>query len=408
MTLHCIGINHQTASVELRERLTIDPEQLELSGAGWLNGLAMISTCNRIELYASVDEAETGNRLMEHWGNLTNVEPHQFERAIYQYEAHEAVAHLHRVAAGLESMVLGEPQILGQVARANERAIATQAADAPLKEMFSGAIRTGKRARTETRISQNPVSVSSIGVGLIKKQLGDLSSAHVAVIGAGEMAVLALKGLSGFGVGQITVVNRTVEKAQSLASRWGYSAAGLDQLPTLLSKFDAIVTATASTEPILLANDFGGLTQPITLVDLAVPRDIEPAANELSLVTLFDVDALKHEMAEGLAERKKEVPHVEAIIEEELERFRIWERESTVLPTVTALRQQAEQIRQKELARTLKYLGDVDPEMLKHIDKLSQTLVKQLLHRPTKALRDEAKNGTLNGLEETAQKLFDL
>ena len=250
--------------------------------------------------------------------------------------------------------------------------------------------------------------MSSIGVSLVKRHVMNIETDRVLVIGAGEMAQLAVKGLKSYGFKKITIVNRSKEKAEALAQRWGIEAEALADLKRILPEADALVTATSAPTPILNLADVADLTKPITMVDLAVPRDIDPACATSSWVQLYDVDALKHVVAEGLAERQKEVPFVEAILDEEKARFQAWEKESAVLPTLTAIRQQAEQIRQKELSRTLKYLGDVDPDMLKHIDKLSQTLVKQLLHRPTKALRDEARNGTLNGLDDSAKKLFDL
>lgn len=411
MKFHCIGINYQTAAVELRERVNMTHERLKIQFEqnDYLAAVAMISTCNRIELYCSVIEPVTdSNPLIEFWSGCCDVESDDFAGSLYHHQGDAAVHHLLRVSAGLESMVLGEPQILGQVTRACETAIANNTADALLKSIFQFAIRSGKRARTETKISRNPVSVSSMGVSLVKRHTHDKAEANVIVVGAGEMGRLAVKGLKAFGFNNITLVNRDVEKAKDLAGTWQIKAAGLDALEQLLPTADALISATSAPGSIIIPSQFEKCTQPVTLVDLAVPRDIDPACGDLPYVRLYDVDALRHEVAEGLAERQKEVPHVEAILAQEMERYEAWLKESTVYPTLTALRQQAEAIRQKELARTLKYLGDIDPSMLKHIEKLSQSLVKQLFHRPTMLLRDEARNGTLNGLEKSTQKLFDL
>lgn len=407
MKFFCVGLNHRTAPVELRERVSISHERLQerFFDDPAVGAVAMISTCNRIELYFS---AEDKTSLVPFWSNCSGVEPDEFSDLLYDYTDQAAVDHLLRVSAGLESMVLGEPQILGQVTRAYETAIANNTADPLLKSVFQFAIRAGKRARTETKISRNPVSVSSIGVSLVKRHTADFGNAHVLVVGAGEMALLAIKGLKSFGFQSITLVNRNVAKAQELAERWQINAAGLDALTQLLLSADALISATSAPDPIILPHQLKQVDHPITLVDLAVPRDIDPACGGLPHVQLYDVDALRHEVAEGLAERQKEIPFVESILSDELSRYEAWVNESAVHSTLTAMRQQAEQIRQKELARTLKNLGDVDPAMLKHVEKLSQSLVKQLLHRPTKLLRDEARNGTLNGLEESAKKLFDL
>ncbi|MFK7806152.1 MAG: glutamyl-tRNA reductase [Anaerolineae bacterium] len=409
MKFFCVGINHRTAPVELRERVSISHERLQdrFLETTVVNAVAMISTCNRIELYFSAD-GSAQNQLVSFWSDCCGVDQEIFADSLYSHEDEAAVNHLLRVSAGLESMVLGEPQILGQVTRAYETSIANQTADPLLKSVFKFAIRSGKRARTETKISRNPVSVSSIGVSLVKRHSADLANARILVVGAGEMALLAVKGLKSFGFNHITLVNRNQAKAQELAERWQINAAGLADLPKLLRTADALISATSAPNPIILTSHLNQLNHPVTLVDLAVPRDIDPACGNLPHVQLYDVDALRHEVAEGLAERQKEVPHVESILTEELGRYDEWLNESAVHSTLTAMRQQAEQIRQKELARTLKNLGDTDPAMLKHIEKLSQSLVKQLLHRPTKLLRDEARNGTLNGLEESAKKLFDL
>lgn len=410
MKFFCVGVNHRTASVELRERVSLSYKSLtkQFQAGSIIGSVAMISTCNRIELYGSAADSVDPSSYIEFWSNCSGVQPGEFADSVYQHEGSSAVDHLLRVSAGLESMVLGEPQILGQVTRAYETAIANQTADPLLKSVFQFAIRSGKRARTETKISRNPVSVSSIGVSLVNRHVENQNKAHVLVVGAGEMAQLAVKGLKQFRFENITLVNRNLAKVEELAERWQIEAAGLDRLGDLLPSADALISATAAPAPIISPMLLENRIRPITLVDLAVPRDIDPACGELPNIQLFDVDALRHEVAEGLAERKKEVPHVEAILEEEMGHYEVWLKESTIHPTLTALRQRAEAIRQKELARTLKYLGNADPEMLKHVEKLSQSLVKQLLHRPTKLLRDEARKGTLNGLEESTKKLFDL
>lgn len=410
MKFFCIGINHKTASVELRERLNVSYDQLKtaLNQTPTLESGAIVSTCNRIELYLTATHAIDRPSLIKFWSDCCDVRTAIFADAVYTYTDDAAVKHLLRVAAGLESMVLGEPQILGQVTRAYEASIANQIADAHLKSIFQFAIRAGKRARTETDISRNPVSVSSIGVSLIQRHAHNKASANILVIGAGEMAQLAVKGLKKFGFGSITLVNRSLPKAEELAKKWEIKAAPLHELPHLLQTADGAVTATAAPDPIIGVDQLNNRDKKITLVDLAVPRDIDPACGQLNHVRLYDVDALRYEVAEGLAERQKEVPKVEKILNEAYMRYRVWLKEATVQPTLTALRLQAEQIRRKELARTLKYLGDADPETLKHVEKLSQSLVKQLLHRPTMLLRDEARNGTLNGLEESTKKLFDL
>ena len=410
MKFSCVGINFRTASVELRERLSFSEDQLKssLSRFPMFGAAAVISTCNRIELYLTGSSAASRKSLVDFWSDCCTVDADTFSSNVYAHFDHAAVNHLLRVSAGLESMVLGEPQILGQVTRAYEASIANRIADSQLKSVFQSAIRSGKRARTETRISRNPVSVSTIGVSLIHRHVDNKQNSSILVVGAGEMAQLAVKGLKKFGFDNITLVNRSLPKAQELAERWQIQVAAFDQLHQLLQSADGVITATAAPGSIIGISQFENRKAPITMVDLAVPRDIDPVCGQMPAVRLYDVDALRHEVAEGLAERQKEVPEVEKILKEEFDRYQDWLKESTVQPTLTALRQQAEQIRQKELARTLKYLGNADPEMLKHVEKLSQSIVKQLLHRPTMQLRSEARNGTLNGLEESAKKLFDL
>ncbi|MEM9775521.1 MAG: glutamyl-tRNA reductase [Chloroflexota bacterium] len=409
MTFYCIGISHKTASVELREQATINRADLNhgFIASGLANGIALISTCNRIELYASASPSVHPDRIIAQWERIADSKLN-FAQATYTFKDDAAVNHLFRVSAGLESMVLGEPQILGQVSRASESAIADGTADAIIKSVFKSAIRSGKRARTETAISRNSVSVSTIGVSIINRYVSDKENAKILVVGAGEMAQLAVKGLRQFGLGNITILNRNADKARTLAESWGVKGTGLDQLEMLLPTADGLISATSSFAPVVTSKHVENRSRPLVMIDLAVPRDIDPVCQQNSAVTLFDVDALNGEVAEGIAERQRAVPEVELILTEEHLRYQAWLQESTVHPTLHAMRQQAEEIRRKELARTLKYLGEVEPDMLKHIDKLSQTIVKQLLHRPTMALRDEARNGTLNGLDKSAQKLFDL
>ena len=409
----CLGSSFHSAPLALRETLTVPAETIidRFSAAATqpLRGLAVVTTCNRLELYASAPDSDTGSEALRAlWESCLPDGIKLPQEATYLHTGQAAAQHLLRVAAGLDSMVLGEPQILGQVITGFELMQRSKTADADLTALFRTAIQVGKRARSETGISRNSVSVSSVGVQLLLRRLGSPKGKRILIIGAGETGRLALKALKSHPFAEIIIINRTFETAQRTAKRFEISAAPFESLPQLLTTVDGVITTTASPTPVITMPVCQAVERPLHIVDLAVPRDVAPEVRQLDQITVSDVDDLQHEIEAGLERRRAEIPAVEAIIEDELARYRAGQRETLVDPVLSRIRAQAETIRQREINRTLKQLGDLDPASLKHVEKLTKSLVSKLLHQPTAQLRAEARNGDPVELAVAATKLFNL
>lgn len=424
----CLGLSHRTAPVETREQLTCsltDASRLlpavgesmdEIDGRfAAIQEIAILSTCNRMELYAVVDGAFAAprNLLGEMLQAIHQIDLDPFAEHIYFYEGEAAIHHLFNVAAGLDSLVLGEPQILGQVNDAYQAAVEAHTLGPRLNAIFQAAIRAGKRARTETAISSNPASISSVAISLAQEVLGDLTARRALVVGLGEMGQLALKSLRHRGVDDVSVANRTVSRAETAVSGGDGVAYSLDQLPAALSQMDVVITATASPQPIISAAMVAGVTagreeRPFVLIDIAVPRDVDPAARNVPGVHLFDVDDLQGTLDSALAARRREVPRVETIIHQEISCLRAELQELAIKPLIVDLRRKAEAIRQRELKRTMRYLDDVDPETMEHIQHLSRSLVNKLLHDPTIRLKAKASNGHAANYAAAVRDLFAL
>lgn len=415
--LVCVGLSHETAPVALREQLSHWPAVDVRTAA--IEELVILCTCNRLELYAYIAETEDDTSVVSSTGapgttpqqalidliaQVQGIAPEQFIDHLYHYEGEAVVAHLARVAAGLESLILGEGQILGQVNGALQQAYGVKSVGPMLALLFRIGISAGKRARTETRISTNAVSVSSAAVSLVAQVRGLLHKQHVAVIGLGEMGELALKGLVGRGVSMLTLVNRSPHKAERLAERYHGQPRPLHELAQVLSNADIVFTATSAQQPLITAEllqivlpqrkAVAGAIRPLTLIDLAVPRNIDARVAELEGVQLFDVDDLRQVVDEALAVRQAQVPAVEAIIDELLDEWRKQMHALRLRPVVVALRQQAEMTRQQLLARTLRHLerqqGIVNDAVVSQLEYLSQALVNHLLHEPTVKLKAAA------------------
>jgi glutamyl-tRNA reductase len=420
----CLGLSHHTAGVDLRERISCALPLLPRPKAGAVangaNGhqaaleeLVLLSTCNRVELYAAASEGADTEALLlayldgQHTGNTTHFREH-----LYYYEGEAAIRHLAEVATGLDSLVLGEPQILGQVTKAYQEAVEAHTAGPVLGALFRAAIRTGKRARTETAISSNPAGIGSVAINLAQSVVGNLAQKRVLVVGAGVMGELVVRALRKRGVYQLALANRSLERAHELAAGWGSAVYGLDELPQALAGADVVIAATASNRPLLTAPMVAaaqGDGRTMVLIDIAVPRNIAAGAGQLPGVHLFNVDDLQRGLDVALEARQREVPLVEAIIAAELG---LLERELQALavrPLIVDWRQQAEAIRQRELERTLRFLGDdIDPETAKHLHHLSRSLVNKLLHEPTLRLREKAGAGQAGVYEAAIRDLFDL
>jgi len=400
--LVCIGVSHQTAPVALREQLSQWPTHDLRTEA--IEELVILSTCNRLEVYVYLAEdasltAPFYQPLLTLMATTQGVPAAEIEAHLYHCHGAAVANHLCRVAAGLESLIMGEGQILGQVSSALQQAYGLKSVGPVLGLLFRTAIKAGKRARTETRINANPVSVSSAAIALATQRTGDLRYQQIAVVGLGEIGQLALKGLQGRGVADLSLVNRTRTRAEELVTIYGGQPYAMDELPTILPTVDIVITATSAHEPILrYAEVVAAIDQrggcPLTLIDLAVPRNIDPAVAALPTVTLYDVDDLRAVVDDALAARQAEVPKVETMIDELLAGWLGELHELRLRPVVVGLRQQAEQVRRQAVARSLRCLaraqGEISAETATQMDLLSRSLVNQLLHTPTLKVKEKA------------------
>jgi glutamyl-tRNA reductase len=432
MHIHCLGLNHNTAEIGLREQLAFSEESLRAAlarlGCGRVdsgykkNGgcsdpeevseMVILSTCTRVEVYALAQE-RVFPELEAFLAEVQAVDRGSFSDSLYQYLDDEAVEHLFRVASGLDSLILGEPQILGQVMNAFELARGQSSVGPVLSRLFQAALHAGKRARTETTISHNPASISSVAIGLAEGTVSNLKATRVLVLGAGEMAELAVEALRKRGVQKIRVVNRTMKRARKLAERWNGEAATFEKLFESMQWADILLASTGAPHIMVNADLVSRAmraraARPLVIIDIAVPRDVDDEVGELPGVRLYDIDTLQDKLDSSLAKRAGEIPRVEAIIAEELERFREYLDTLDVIPVIAAMNQQAEAIRQAELEKTLRRLPNLGPEERESLDTLTQALVKKILHAPITCLRSEAGSSKSVEYTEAARELFDL
>jgi glutamyl-tRNA reductase len=414
--IFCIGVNHETAPLAIREALACTPPAANPSLGSecpHISEWALLSTCNRVEVYAASDTtleiAAPHELLITHFGDIG----HDLEQHMYVLNGEQAANHLLRVASGLDSMVLGEAQILGQVKQSFTVALKQKSIGPILTALFRAALMAGKRVRSETAIGCNPASIPSVAISQAQSRLGSLHDSKILLIGAGAMAQTAVKALRARDYSHITIANRTLAHAQSLAAAWDGQAYGLDALPQVLVEADVVFAATHADRLLLAPEMLGEVMEqrggrPMLLFDLAVPRDIDTRVDAIPGVSLIDLDRLRADLDESLTARRKEVPAAEAIIAEEAGRLDDELAEIAIRPVLVELRQRAEAIRRREVARTLRHLGDVDDETLQHINHLSQALVNQLLHEPTKRLRAEATGERPEEMADAVSELFNL
>jgi glutamyl-tRNA reductase len=422
MKILLIGLSHKTAPVEVREKLTFSHAMLRSALTHFdhthpqahledVREGMILSTCNRLEIYTLVRDADIAERaIIDFLGHACDVSPELFSQHLYIYHDEAAVRQLFRVAAGLDSMVLGEPQILGQITDAYEAALSQGTAGTILSALFRAAIHAGKRVRTETAIGVNPSSISSVAAALAGQLLGDLSERQVLLIGAGEMGTIAVRALQKRGVSKIVVANRTYKNAEQLAKAWGGRAITFQQLPEAMIATDIIITSTGAPhtilnrellEPAMVAR----LERPMFIIDIAVPRDVDPDVTEIPNVHLRDIDDLQSQAEDNVRERESEIPWVEAIMEEEMAQFLKWLSSLDVVSTITDLRQQFEELRQRELERLFNRL-DLDEHERELIATMSHRLVNKILHEPTLRLKQETANGNGAIYISTMRQLF--
>lgn len=419
MSVVVIGCNHRSTPLALLERMTVAAVDLpkalhELAGAEHLSEVVVLSTCNRIEVYAFAERFHGGYRdVREFLSQHSGLPPEDVGDQLYAYHDDDAVRHLFNVAAGLDSAVVGEHEILGQVRTAWEAARDEACVGTTLGSLFRHALETGKRARTETGIARGIASVSQAAVALAGQHLGGLEGRSVLVLGAGEMAEGTLRSLAAAGAADVFVANRTWERATILADSCGGQAIPLDELNATLATVDLLVTTTGAQDIILENGDIDAVLaqrggEPLLIVDVAVPRDVDPSAGALAGVTLLDMDDLRAFVDAGLAERSAEVGRVRAIVESEVDRYRAMTSAREVAPLIAGLRDHAEGLRTAELKRFSARLAALDPAQREAVEALTKGIVNKLLHEPTVRLKDAAGHARGDRLAEALRDLFDL
>jgi glutamyl-tRNA reductase len=419
MHLLLLGVSHRTAPVDLRERLDFASRDLgaavEALGVRQIAPEAVVlSTCNRSEVYVAADQVGRAREdlvtFLSEYHHLSKgiFTPHLFER-----QDAEAVHHLYRVASGLDSLIVGEPQILGQVKEAFAVAADRRSAGPLLNKLFTGSFAVGKRVRTETAVGEGAVSVSFAAVQLARKIFGKLAGRRVLVIGAGEMGKLTAQHLQAQGVHEIVITSRTFPHAEALAREVGGRAAPWNELMNVLAPADIVITATGSQQPILdrahVELVMGrGRRDPLFIIDIAIPRDVDPSAAEIEQVFLYNVDDLQAVVQENLSRRTSEIQRAEAIVAEEVARFMAWHRSRGAIPTVVALRQRFEAVRRAELQRLEGKLAGLPPEARARVDEVTRLIMEKLLLEPTEQLKALPDEETQAAYTEALNRLFSL
>ena len=419
MALFVAGLSHRNAPVELREQLAVDEDKLrellrDVAATGVVREALILSTCNRVEVYAIADvpgEARTATfrQLCRHRG----VEPASVETVLYTHADGEAVRHAFRVASSLDSMMIGEPQILGQVKNAFALAQSCETVGPALHTLFTQAFTVAKKVRTETEIARHAVSVSFAAVELAKKIFAGLDGKAVLLVGAGKMSELAARHLIEQGAFPLYVANRTWARAQELARALAGTAVPFDELATALATVDIVITSTGAPEPVIRREFVQPLVhsrrgRPLFFIDIAVPRDVEDSVNTLDGVYCYDVDDLKQVVDANIRERLREAHRAEALVEREVAKFLAKLGDVEVIPTIVSLRERLEIIRSGEVKRTLARLPGATPETREAIEALSAAIVNKILHAPITKLRESSRAGSPRSWLELVHELFGL
>jgi glutamyl-tRNA reductase len=414
-----VGINHKTAPVELREKLSFSDSQLTRSLAFCkecepITECVILTTCNRTEIYAAgSDREELLTQIMGMLAEIKGIDTGAVRPNLYIHNQEKAVDHLFTVTAGLDSMILGETQILGQVKNAYTLGTAAGTVGSVFHALFRQAVTAAKRVQTETAINQNAASVSYAAVELAKKIFGRLDNRTVLVLGAGKMSELTLRHLYDQGVKKVIVVNRTKERADKLAACFGGVSEYYDKRRDCLIEADIVISSTGAPHFVLDKEEMASVMRtrrgkPIFLIDIAVPRDIDPRVNDLDNVYLYDIDDLQAAVASNLKEREHEAVKARLIIQEEISEFQIWFKTQEVTPLIAALRRKAETIRQSELDISLKKLGNLSDKEKKHVDNLTRAIVNRILREPVLRIKEFALEDKSDLYVASLCQLFDL
>ncbi|MBW1730807.1 MAG: glutamyl-tRNA reductase [Deltaproteobacteria bacterium] len=418
-TILNIGMNHQTAPVELRECLAGDPMNSKkalnrMRSSNSIKEAFFLSTCNRVEALVVTDDKDRAlDTVISLMAGLGNLPREIFSDHLYSYEDMEAVRHVFRVASSLDSMVVGEPQILGQIKSAYVEATREKTSGVIINRLMHRAFHVAKRVRTETGISEAAVSISYAAVELAKKIFHELRGKKVLLIGAGEMAELAGRHFMNNGVTTMTVANRTFERAVEVSQQFDGTPVSLEEIPLQLLEVDIVLSSTASPEVVITRDMVKGClrkrrNRPLFFIDIAVPRDIDPKVNDLENVYLYDIDDLRGITESNLAQRQLEAAKAERIVEEEVVKFEKWLKTLAVVPTLVALREKAEAIVQSELSRSNALISSLNPTQREAVLRLSRSIVEKILNDPILFLKGKAGRSTLPTYLDITRKLFRL
>jgi glutamyl-tRNA reductase len=416
MTFHLIGVNHNTAPVEVRERLALPESRLpeackSLCQQDGIDEGMILSTCNRVELL--VRRQNGPENLRRFACQYFHLDPAEYDRYFYDYRDEDAVRHLFRVTSSLDSMVVGEPQILGQVKEAYAVARAVGAVNSQLDSLLTRAFAVAKRVRTETAVGSSAVSVASVAVELAKKIFGSLNGKHVYLVGAGKMSELAARHLIAHGAASIFVANRTYDRAVQLAKKFSGQAIVFEQLYDTCDKADIVITSTGAPHAIF-RREHGELflsrrrNRPMFFIDIAVPRDVDPGLNKLDGIFVYDIDDLQQAVTSHVADRKKEAERAEAIVALEVQRFQARLQSLDVVPTIVSLQDHLETIRQAEIDRVRGRLGSLSPDQELAVDALTKGIVNKIMHTPISTLKTAARESEATTVIDLVRRLFNL
>jgi glutamyl-tRNA reductase len=419
MQLLLVGVSHRTAPVELRERLDFSTHGVDraLSALARLpehHEATIVSTCNRVELYVSCGDSEAARVAVQQFlSDFHGIPAEQLAPHLYAKTGHEAVIHLFRVASGLDSLVMGEPQVLGQVKDAFGLASKMGCTGPLLNKLFHTAFVTGKRVRAETALSEGAVSVSYAAVSLARKIFGNLKGRTVLVVGAGEMGKLTALHMQSQGIGRLMITSRTAAHAATLAESIGGIATPWESLSTALADADIMITATGASTPIISRGQVAQTMKarrrrPLFIIDIAVPRDVDAEAGELEEVFLYNIDDLQAVVQENISKRGSEASDAEKIVVQEAGRFIAWLNSRGAVPTVVALRHRFESIRQSELRRLEPKLASLPPEARARVDEVTRLIVEKLLIHPTEQLKAISDADTVAAYSDALNRLFSL
>jgi glutamyl-tRNA reductase len=416
MRFQLIGVNHKTAPVEVRERLAIPESQLpeackKLAEHPAIAEGMIVSTCNRVEFLANMKNG-TGD-LREFIREYFQLDPSQFESHLYEFREDEAVRHVFRVAASLDSMIVGEPQILGQVKEAYATARAVGAVRAQLDQLLTRAFAVAKRVRTETAVGSSSVSVASVAVELAKKIFGTLNGKSVYLVGAGKMSELAARHLLAHGASSIFVANRTYDRAIRLAQKFNGQAVEFSRLYDTCERADIVITSTGAPHFVFKPEHGEKFmarrrNRPMFFIDIAVPRDVDPDLNRIDGIFVYDIDDLQQAVASHVADRKKEAEKAEAIINGEVEKFQARLQTLDVVPTIVSLQDHLETIRQAEIDRVRGRMGEMTPEQELAVEALTRGIINKIMHTPISTLKTAARDQESTTVVELVRRLFNL